>query len=110
MSDELTVFSGKELKGCVQNMRDLLSQKNLTFLLGAGCSACAGLPLMSSLTEIVINHEAISAQSKKLLDAICENFDGATHANIENYMSEIVDLHAIVERRTTIGANNQKLL
>lgn len=109
MSDELTVFSSKELKDSVQNMRDLLSQKNLTFLLGAGCSACAGLPLMSSLTDIVINHKAISVQSKKLLDAICKNFDGATNANIENYMSEIVDFHAIVERRDSIGANEPEI-
>ncbi len=109
MSEELTVFSGKELKGCVQNMRDLLSQKNLTFLLGAGCSTCAGLPLMSSLTEKVINHEALSGQSKKLIDTICKNFDGSAHVNIENYMSEIVDLHAIVERRTTTGAINPEI-
>jgi len=103
------VFLGKELKDCVQNMRDLLSQNNLTFLLGAGCSACAGLPLMSALTEMVLEHEALGPQSKKLLNEICNNFDGATHANIENYMSEIVDLHAIIERRTTMGAGKLEI-
>jgi len=51
MSDDLTLFSSPELKDTVQNMRDLLSQSRLAFLLGAGCSLKAGLPLMPKLTE-----------------------------------------------------------
>ena len=46
MSDDLSVFSSPELKNVVQDMRDLLSQSRLAFLLGAGCSKIAGLPLM----------------------------------------------------------------
>ena len=46
MSDDLTLFSSPELKDTVQDMRELLSQRRMEFLLGAGCSKNAGLPLM----------------------------------------------------------------
>jgi len=52
MSDDLSVFSSPELKDIVQDMRDLLSQSRLAFVLGAGCSKIAGLPLMPELTEM----------------------------------------------------------
>ena len=44
MSDDLKLFSSPELKDTVQDMRDLLSQSRLAFLLGAGCSLKAGFP------------------------------------------------------------------
>jgi len=46
MSEDLSLFSSPELKDVVQDMRKLLSQSRLAFLLGAGCSKNAGLPLM----------------------------------------------------------------
>ncbi len=46
MSEDLILFSSPELKDVVQDMRELLSQRRLAFLLGAGCSKNAGLPLM----------------------------------------------------------------
>jgi hypothetical protein len=45
MSGDLTLFSSPELKDVVQDMRELLSQSRLAFLLGAGCSKNAGIPL-----------------------------------------------------------------
>jgi len=51
MSSDLIVFSSPELKDIVQDMRELLSQNYLAFLLGAGCSKNAGLPLMPKLTD-----------------------------------------------------------
>ena len=36
MSDDLTLFSSPELKDTVQDMRDLLLQSRLAFLLGVG--------------------------------------------------------------------------
>jgi len=51
MSSDLTVFSSPELKDIVKDMRELLSQNYLAFLLGAGCSKNAGLPLMPKLTD-----------------------------------------------------------
>ena len=109
MSDELSVFSSPELKDAVQEMRDLLSQSRLAFLLGAGSSKSAGLPLMPELTAEVLNHEKIGEQTKTLLSNVRESFAGAEHATIEDYMSEIVDLLSIAERRTRRGATKSKV-
>lgn len=109
MSDELSVFSSPELKDAVQEMRDLLSQSRLAFLLGAGSSKSAGLPLMPELTAEVLNHEKIGEQTKALLSNVRESFAGAQHATIEDYMSEIVDLLSIAERRSRRGATQSKV-
>lgn len=109
MSDDLSVFSSPELKGVVQDMRDLLSQSRLAFLLGAGCSKIAGLPLMPELTETVLHHSGISDDTKKLLNKVQELFSGAASPTIEDYMSEIVDLLSIAERRTRRGATQSKV-
>ncbi|MEN8134100.1 MAG: SIR2 family protein [Thermodesulfobacteriota bacterium] len=109
MSDDLTLFSSPDLKDVVQDMRELLSQSHLAFLLGAGCSKNAGLPLMHQLTEDVLGHENICTETKQLLDKIRELFSGAESATIEDYMSEIVDLLSIAERRTQRGATQSKV-
>ncbi len=109
MSDDLSVFSSPELKDVVQDMRDLLSQSQLAFLLGAGCSKVAGLPLMPGLTKAVLGHNEISEQTKKLLGKVQELFKGAASATIEDYMSEIVDLLSIAERRNRRGATLSKV-
>jgi hypothetical protein len=85
-------------------MRDLLSQSRLAFVLGAGCSKNAGLPLMLQLTNEVLGHPLIGAETKKLLDEVSGLFSGARSATIEDYMSEIVDLLSIAERRIRCGA------
>ncbi|NMC21304.1 MAG: hypothetical protein GYA33_12895 [Thermogutta sp.] len=117
MSDGLSVFSSPELKDVVQDMRDLLSQSRLAFLLGAGCSKIAGLPLMPELTKSVLGHKDnsehtkdISKHTKHLLDTVQELFSGATNtATIEDYMSEIVDHLSIAERRTRREAAQSKV-
>lgn len=109
MSDDLTLFSSPDLKDVVQDMRELLSQSRLAFLLGAGCSKKAGLPLMPQLTDEVLEHEKIGLETKKLLDKVRDLFSGAGSATIENYMSEIVDLLSIAERRSQCGAAHSKV-
>jgi len=109
MSDDLTLFSSPELRDVVQDMRELLSQSRLAILLGAGCSRKAGLPLMPQLTDEVLRHEKIGEETKKLLDKVRELFSGAESATIEDYMSEIVDLLSIAERRTQRGATKSKI-
>ncbi len=109
MSDSLYVFSTPDIKDVVQDMRDLLSQRRLAFLLGAGCSKNAGLPLMPELTDEVLEHKTIGKETKKLLDAVREMFSGAKSATIEDYMSEIVDFLSIAERRTQRGATQSKV-
>lgn len=110
MIDDISIFSSSELKDVVQDMRDLLSQSRLAFLLGAGCSKIAGLPLMPELTETVLDHNEIGRDTKALLDKVQELFSGAASATIEDYMSEIVDLLSIAERRTRRGATQSKIL
>lgn len=109
MSENLTLFSSPELKDTVQDMRELLSQSRLAFLLGAGCSKKAGLPLMPQLTIEVLGHEKLSEKTKNLLNKVRELFSGAESATIEDYMSEIVDLQSIAERRTQRGATQSKV-
>ncbi len=109
MSEDLTLFSSPELKDVVQDMRELLSQSRLAFLLGAGCSKNAGLPLMPELTEEVLEHDKIGEETKKLLDTVRKLFSGAEDATIEDFMSEIVDLLSIAERRTQRGATQSKV-
>ena len=109
MNEDLTIFSKVELKDIVQDMRELLSQSRLAFLMGAGCSKSAGLPLMPQLTEEVLGHPKIGDETKKLLDRVCELFSGAQSVTIEDYMSEIVDLLSIAERRTRRGASQSKI-
>jgi len=109
MSDDLSIFSSPGLKNVVQDMRDLLSHSQLAFLMGAGCSKIAGLPLMPELTEKVLTHEKISKSTKELLDKICEFFSGTKTATIEDYLSEIVDFLSIAERRSRCGAMQCKI-
>ena len=109
MSDDLSVFSSPELKNVVQDMRNLLSQSGLAFLVGAGCSKFAGLPLMPDLTKIVLHHDRLSAETKELLNRVHASFSGAASATIEDYMSEIVDFLSIAERRTRRGATQSKV-
>lgn len=104
MSDDLKLFSSAELKDVVQDTRELLSQNRLAFLLGAGCSKKAGLPLMPELTEKVLGHDKIDMETKKLLKKVRELFSGAKCDTIEDYMSELVDILSIAERRTQLGA------
>jgi len=109
MSEDLTLFSSPELKDVIQDMRELLSQSRLAFLLGAGCSKNAGLPLMPELTQEVLGHGKISEETKELLEAVCKLFSGAEDATIEDFMSEIVDFLSIAERRTQRGAMPSKV-
>ena len=109
MSNDLTVFSILGLWDTVQDMRNLLSQKHLSFLIGAGCSKIAGLPLMHDLTKTVLSHDKISDETKNLLDTIRGSFSDACFSTIEDYMSEIVDFLSIVERRSQRGATQSKV-
>src|SRR5688572_9075013 len=79
-------------------------QSGKAFLLGAGCGKCAGLPLTAELTAKTLASTRLDATTKTILTAIEGLFSGATAANIEDYLSELVDLVAIAERRGARGA------
>jgi len=93
----MSAFQAPKIAGCLQELENLLTQCRVALLMGAGCSKCAGLPLMFELTNIV--KQNLSACSLDVLDAVLEGFDGSTKCTIEDFMSEIVDLIAIAERR-----------
>ena len=79
-------------------------QSGKAFLIGAGCSKCADLPLMAELTAKTLASANLSATTKTILTAIQGLFAGANAANIEDYLSELVDLVAIADRRGVRGA------
>ena len=54
MVDDLKVLRDPQLSDQVNKMEELLSQSSRAFLLGAGTSSCAGLPLMRELSVIPV--------------------------------------------------------
>lgn len=98
-SDDLSPLREKAFSDAVTKLEELLGQGKRVFLLGAGASKCAGLPLTADLTTKVLASEKLDAKSKQLLLAIQAGFSGAPKPNIEDYLSELVDLLAITDRR-----------
>ena len=97
--DDLSVLRDKPFRDAVQRFEELLVGSGRTFLIGAGCSKCAGLPLTAELAEIAMKSNKLSDTSKEILAATKVFFDGAKNAQIEDYLSELVDLTAISKRR-----------
>lgn len=91
----------------VKKFEELLTQGKRTFLIGAGASKCAGLPLLDELTRKVQTSSKLSAPDKAILTALVNNFAGAQYPNIEDYLSELIDLLAIAERRVSRAASIQ---
>jgi hypothetical protein len=104
MLDSLATISVSPFAQSVTKLEDLMSQGNRAFLLGAGCSRCAGLPLTLELTDLILKEPSLSSETKKILAALTKYFEGATNATIEDFMSELVDLLAIAGRRNERGA------
>lgn len=109
-TDELATLSDGPFVAKIKHFQELLANRNkLVFLIGAGCSSCAGLPLIQELTCKVLNSGVLDCEAEKVLEAVRERFDGANNAHIEHYISEIVDWLAIHQRRIKLGANNEKI-
>jgi hypothetical protein len=102
--DSLAPLSVSPFAQAVTKLEDLMSQTNRAFLLGAGCSRCAGLPLASELTGLILKEPSLSVETKGILTSLTKHFEGAKNAIIEDFMSELVDLLAIAERRNERGA------
>ena len=107
--DDLSPLKAKPFKDAVDKLEELMTQSGRAFLLGAGCSKCAGLPLTAQLTSDALASPALDASSKEILTAIEANFAGASFPNIEDYLSELVDLLAIADRRTTRSATKKEI-
>ncbi len=107
--DDLSTLGEKPFADAVVKLEELLAQSCRAFLIGAGCSKCAGLPLTAGLTEEVLSSTALDGTTNAILTAICDLFDGAADANIEDYLSELIDLLAIADRRTSRGATQKDI-
>ena len=107
--DDLSVLREKPLSDAVEKFEELLVQSGCSFLIGAGCSKCAGLPLTAELTAWALESDNLDPTSKAILAAIKNLFDGATTSHIEDYLSELVDLLAIAERRAERGATRAQV-
>ena len=89
---------------------EFMDHSGRVFLIGAGCSKCAGLPLMEELTQRVLDEIASDSTTSKILEEIQAGFSGAKRSDIEDYLSEIIDFLAVSERREQCGATNAKVL
>ena len=107
--DDLSVLREKPFSEAFAKFEDLFVQSGRAFLIGAGCSKCAGLPLTGELTTHVLRGNALDDTSKEILTAVKNLFAGAANANIEDYLSELIDLLAIAERRVERDATVQEV-
>lgn len=103
--DDLSPLHFPQYASAIEKLEELLSQSHRAFLIGAGCSKCANLPLAAELTQKAVNSEKLNGASKSILSAIQKSFDGAEHPNIEDFLSELVDLMAIADRRESRKAS-----
>lgn len=97
---ELMVFRSGKFAEPLQDIIELLSQSRIAFLFGAGCSKCAGLPLMDELTNYVRSQFPEKDKSHAIFAALEQNFDSSTDCSIEDLMSELVDWASIADRRS----------
>ncbi len=109
VSDDLTSLQQKPFQDAVEKLEELMTQSGRAFLLGAGCSKCAGLPLTAELTTKALLSTLLDANTKEILTALQTHFAGATTPNIEDYLSELVDLLAIADRRENRGATKKEI-
>ena len=104
--DELAALRDDKLAEPIAELEKLLAQSRRAFLIGAGCSRCAGLPLMDGLTDEVLKDLPEKEVPHTVLATLQQDFDGAKGCNIEDYMSELVDLISIAERKSFRGAKS----
>lgn len=107
--DDLSPLKAKPFCDAVDKFEELMTQSGRAFLLGAGCSKCAGLPFTAELTSKALASAELDACTKEILTAIQGHFAGAKDPNIEDYLSELVDLLAIADRRTVRGATKKEI-
>jgi hypothetical protein len=109
--DELSVANKEPFSGAIERFLSITNSSSaLAFLIGASCSRCAGLPLTNELTDKVLEDDKFDSISKEILLAVRNKFEGGVDAKIEDYLSEIVDLLAITERRAERGVEENTVV
>lgn len=110
-NDELAPVFFDPFLETIHKFEDLLSQSNRAFLLGAGSSKCANLPLTVELTEKTLASDSLDEDSENILRSIQALFNGSSPpAHIEDFLSELVDLIAIANRRGRRNATVKKVV
>lgn len=107
--DDLSALHKKPFSEAVAKFEELLVHSGRAFLIGAGCSKCAGLPLTAELTDKVLGSAELDDTSKAILTAVKDLFAGSANAHIEDYLSELIDFLAIAERRVDRGATQKDI-
>ena len=110
MPDDLSPLREAIYAAALDDFDELITQSGRAFLIGAGCSKCAGVPLTVELTAKTLNSNSLESTTKTILAFVQEQFKGAANSNIEDYLSEIIDLVAIAERRGARGATKDTAL
>lgn len=105
---DLEILRKKPFAGRVSELKNLLSQSRQAFLIGAGCSKYAGLPLMGELTDEVLKEVADEDTTHTIVDGLRKNFGNSEVGTIEDYMSELVDHISIAKRRGSRSKDAQK--
>ena len=106
-SETSSLHSMESFAHAASDLRDLITScDRLIFLLGAGCSKSAGLPLTRELTDEVLEHPSLNSTSKDILTDVQQVFADSEYSHIEDYLSEMVDLLAIANRRAARGVNS----
>lgn len=105
MDEDLSSLGQEAFQDPIDKLKELLSRSRQSFLLGAGCSLCADLPLTSDLTDQVLEDEKLSPKTKKILGFLIKEFKGSETkgsgiSTIEDYMSDLIDLLSIAQRRS----------
>jgi len=106
--DDLVLLRHEDFAESLDDLEKLLSQSKRVFLLGAGCSKCAGLPLMNELTEDVLSQLSEGAEHA-ILNGLKEHFKNSSSFTIEDLMSELVDWLSIAQRRKYRESGQQKI-
>ncbi len=108
--DNASVLTEEPFSKAMTTFASLINScDSLSFLIGAGCSKCAGLPLTMELTDLILSCSDLDEVSKAILTSIKCEFSDATDAHIEDYLSEIVDLLAITNRRSERGVTTNNV-
>lgn len=81
-----------------ERITNLFDATDRLFLMGAGCSRCACLPLMTELTKNVL--EEAQGETKEILETIKGEVDG----NIEDYLSQLGNYIAVASKRKDSGS------
>jgi hypothetical protein len=108
-SDDLAVLRSDRCAQILNEWERLMSQPNQVFLIGAGCSRCAALPLMTELTEHVVADPNVTPETKNVLKFIQTEYGGGHGSTVEDYLSDVVDMTAVVARRRDCGVTEPRI-